>query len=197
MSYNKEKYFFYLLVNCISKSQKQKILKSISIGQYNILKKITRKIAEEEILISQDKYKKFCRSKPFIKKLLNKKVSGVTLANNYSIVVDIAKIIIDFYENTTEIHTSPKRKVGKVKFPIERSQRNKCNKTNRVREIESSCTESSSEEEEEEEEESRDLQIQKVITVQDKEEEKQESIFSNEEVSYSDEQNKSEEEEEE
>ena len=151
MSYNKEKYFFYLLVNCISKSQKQKILKSISIGQYNILKKITRKIAEEEILISQDKYKKFCRSKPFIKKLLNKKVSGVTLANNYSIVVDIAKIIIDFYENTTEIHTSPKRKVGKVKFPIERSQRNKCNKTNRVREIESSCTESSSEEEEEEE----------------------------------------------
>ena len=110
-----DRYYFLLLVNSTNQKQKISLLKSINTSQYKILKEIAFKILNEIILIDKKQFKKLSKYKTFIRKLGNNKVSGQVLGKNYSIVIDIIRIGLQYYEICTEICSGSKRRVGKNK----------------------------------------------------------------------------------
>ena len=110
-----DRYYFLLLVNSTNKNQKISLLKSISTSQYKILKEIAFNILNEIIPLDKKQFKKLSKYKTFIRKLGKKKVSGQVLGKNYSIVIDIIRIGLQYYEICTEICSSSKRRVGKNK----------------------------------------------------------------------------------
>ena len=110
-----DRYYFLLLVNSTNKKQKISLLKSINTSQYKILKEIAFKILNEIILIDKKQFKKLSKYKTFIRKLGNNKVSGQVLGKNYSIVIDIIRIGLQYNEICTEICSGSKRRVGKNK----------------------------------------------------------------------------------
>ena len=94
-----DKYFFLLLVNSTNKKQKVAVLKSINCSQYKILKDITWKILNEIIPINNTHLRKLSKHKNFVRKLgSSKKVSGQVLGKNYSIVIEIIQIGIQYNE---------------------------------------------------------------------------------------------------
>ena len=118
-----DKYFFLLLVNSTNKNQKIAILKTINSSQYKILKDITFKILNEIIPINKTQLKKLSKHKNFIRKLgSNKKVSGQILGKNYSIVIEIIRIGLEYNEVSSKVCTSSKRRMGKNKFSFKKSE---------------------------------------------------------------------------
>ena len=119
-----DKYFFLLLVNSTNKNQKIAVLKSINSSQYKILKDITWKILNEIIPVDNRQLKKLSKHKAFIRKLgSSKNISGQVLGKNYSIVIEIIRIGIQYNEISSKVCPSTKRRMGKSKSSFEKSKK--------------------------------------------------------------------------
>ena len=111
--FQRENYFLQFLAYGKDKKQKYYIIKHINKFQYNLLRKIAVNILTGEIPLNKTKLQQLKKFKLVIRQLSEGKLKLCKLTNNYSIIVYMVKISLQYYEVCSKISTSSNRRVGK------------------------------------------------------------------------------------
>ena len=117
MSYiQKEKYLLQLLAYGNNYKQKISLLKSLNIIQKDVLKEIASNILSEIIPLSIKQFHKLLHYKKFIRQLGRNKIDYYKIAHNYTAVVELTKIALNYNEICSETSTGSSRRMGKNKI---------------------------------------------------------------------------------
>lgn len=110
-----ENYFLKFLAYGKDKKQKYYIIKHINKFQYNLLRKIAVNILTGEIPLNKTQLQQLKKFKLVIRQLSEGKLKLCKLTNNFSIIVYMVKISLQYYEACSKISTSSNRRVGESK----------------------------------------------------------------------------------
>ena len=112
----KEKYLLQLLAYRNNYKQKVSLLKNLNKIQYNVLKEIVSNILSEVIPLTVKQFYKLLHYKNFIRQLGRNKVDKNKLVHNYSAVVELTEIALNYNEICSETSTGSSRRMGKNKI---------------------------------------------------------------------------------
>ena len=117
MSYiQKEKYLLQLLAYGNNYKQKISLLKNLNKIQKIVLKEIASNILSEIIPLSIKQFHKLLHYKKFIRQLGRNKIDNYKIAHNYTAVVELTKIALNYNEICSETSTGSSRRMGKNKI---------------------------------------------------------------------------------
>ena len=108
-----ENNFFELLAYSKDKEQKKNIVKFINKSQFDILKRITKKILNGNINVTKIQFQILKNKKQFLRKLSEGKIKSKDLQKEYTIVCFIVKLGLEHNEICSKISSRTNRKVGK------------------------------------------------------------------------------------